>query len=388
LIDTLRLPGAIDGELLIVRDGHVQSFNVLQQRLNRKTVNAKLLSKFPAHIRAYDLLVDGDEDLRGLPFMERRARLERFISRLDSPRVDISPLVPFTTWDSLAAARADPASAGADTKAVEGIMLKRRDSPYVPGRPKGLWWKWKRDPMTIDAVLMYAQRGHGKRSSFYSDYTFGVWTNGKDGDELVPVGKAYFGFTDEELQKLWPRARRRARARQRSCDGGCVRRIAALDPAQVGARDAFPSHQPPAVGQAARRGRPTGDTGEHLAKNRRRARTDGHCGDALSRYLCYRSTNSGAAMSNGSNALHRFLGGPPLAVLGKLVLLSILIGVVLSALGLDPWNIVESVRRLIRSIWDMGFDAIRWLWQYFLLGAVLVIPIWLILRIVRAPKGR
>jgi hypothetical protein len=93
-------------------------------------------------------------------------------------------------------------------------------------------------------------------------------------------------------------------------------------------------------------------------------------------------------MSNGSNALHRFLGGPPLAVLGKLVLLSILIGVVLSALGLDPWNIVESVRRLIRSIWDMGFDAIRWLWQYFLLGAVLVIPIWLILRIVRAPKGR
>jgi DNA ligase-1 len=202
LIDTLRLPGAIDGELLIVRDGHVQSFNVLQQRLNRKTVNAKLLSKFPAHIRAYDLLVDGDEDLRGLPFMERRARLERFISRLDSPRVDISPLVPFTTWDSLAAARADPASAGADTKAVEGIMLKRRDSPYVPGRPKGLWWKWKRDPMTIDAVLMYAQRGHGKRSSFYSDYTFGVWTNGKDGDELVPVGKAYFGFTDEELQKI------------------------------------------------------------------------------------------------------------------------------------------------------------------------------------------
>jgi hypothetical protein len=88
-----------------------------------------------------------------------------------------------------------------------------------------------------------------------------------------------------------------------------------------------------------------------------------------------------------SNALTRFLGGSPLAVLGKLILLSILIGVVLSALGLDPWNIVESVRRLIRSIWDMGFDAVRWLWQYFLLGAVLVIPIWLILRIVRAPKG-
>jgi DNA ligase-1 len=202
LVDALRLPGSIDGELLIVRDGHVQSFNVLQQRLNRKAVNAKLLSEFPAHIRAYDLLVDGDEDLRGRPFGERRVRLERFISRLGDPRIDISPLVPFETWDALTAARADPANAGADAEAVEGIMLKRLDSPYVPGRPKGLWWKWKRDPMTVDAVLMYAQRGHGKRSSFYSDYTFGVWTTGDGGDELVPVGKAYFGFTDEELQKI------------------------------------------------------------------------------------------------------------------------------------------------------------------------------------------
>jgi DNA ligase-1 len=202
LVDALRLPGSIDGELLIVRDGHVQPFNVLQQRLNRKAVNARLMSEFPAHIRAYDLLVDGEEDLRGLPFAGRRARLEAFVSRLGDPRIDISPLVPFATWDALAAARADPASAGADAEAVEGIMLKRLDSPYVPGRPKGLWWKWKRDPMVIDAVLMYAQRGHGKRSSFYSDYTFGVWTKGEDGDELVPVGKAYFGFTDEELQKI------------------------------------------------------------------------------------------------------------------------------------------------------------------------------------------
>jgi len=201
LIEALRVPGAIDGELLIMREGRVQSFNVLQQRLNRKAVNSKLLSEFPAHLRAYDLLVDGDQDLRGLPFVERRARLERFVGRLDEPRIDLSPLVAFTTWDELARVRADPqaAGAGADAEAAEGIMLKRLDAKYVPGRPRGSWWKWKRDPLTIDAVLMYAQRGHGKRSSYYSDYTFGVWTRGEDGDALVPVGKAYFGFTDEEL---------------------------------------------------------------------------------------------------------------------------------------------------------------------------------------------
>jgi len=197
LTDALRLPGAIDGELLVVREGRVQSFNVLQQRLNRKTVNAKLLADFPAHLRAYDLLVDGADDLREQPFATRRARLEAFVARLKDPRVDLSPLIPFATWEELAAARANPT--GLDAEAIEGVMLKRRDAPYVPGRPKGLWWKWKRDPHLIDAVLMYAQRGHGKRSSFYSDYTFGVWTTGTGGDELVPVGKAYFGFTDEEL---------------------------------------------------------------------------------------------------------------------------------------------------------------------------------------------
>jgi DNA ligase-1 len=205
LTDALRLPAAIDGELLVVRDGRVQSFNVLQQRLNRKTVTPKLLAEFPAHLRAYDLLIEGDEDLRALPFAERRVRLEQFVARLDDPRVDVSPLVSFDSWEALAAARADPASAGAgdDAEAVEGIMLKRRDAPYVPGRPKGLWWKWKRDPFLVDAVLMYAQRGSGKRSSYYSDYTFGVWSKGENGaDELVPVGKAYFGFTDEELLQI------------------------------------------------------------------------------------------------------------------------------------------------------------------------------------------
>ncbi|MBS0248174.1 MAG: cisplatin damage response ATP-dependent DNA ligase [Proteobacteria bacterium] len=201
LLTSLRQPGAIDGELLILRDGRVQSFNVLQQRLNRKTVTPKLIQEFPAHLRAYDLLADESGDLRDLDFAERRARLEAFVKKLDDRRVDLSPLLPFKTWDELIAARADPARGGAgdDADAVEGVMLKRRDAPYVPGRPKGQWWKWKRDPMVVDAVLMYAQRGHGKRSSFYSDYTFGVW-NGDD--ELVPVGKAYFGFTDEELAEI------------------------------------------------------------------------------------------------------------------------------------------------------------------------------------------
>src|SRR5580698_768577 len=163
LVDALRLPGAIDGELLIMRDSRVQSFNVLQQRLNRKTVTDKLMAEFPAHLRAYDLLADGEEDLRQLPFAERRRRLEEFITRLGEPRIDLSPLVSFATWDDLMAARKDPAAAGAgiDAEAVEGVMLKRRDALYLPGRPKGPWWKWKRDPFIIDAVLMYAQRGHG-----------------------------------------------------------------------------------------------------------------------------------------------------------------------------------------------------------------------------------
>jgi DNA ligase-1 len=204
LLEALHLPGAIDGELLIMRDRRVQSFNVLQQRLNRKSVTAKLTAEFPAHLRAYDLLAEGDEDLRGRAFAERRSRLEDFVARLNDERVDLSPLIAFRNWDELIAARKNPAAAGAgpDATAVEGVMLKARTAAYLPGRPKGLWWKWKRDPFIIDAVLMYAQRGHGKRSSYYSDYTFGVWTKGEDGEELVPVGKAYFGFTDEELLQI------------------------------------------------------------------------------------------------------------------------------------------------------------------------------------------
>ncbi|WP_374252632.1 cisplatin damage response ATP-dependent DNA ligase [Xanthobacter sp.] len=205
MAEAIAFDGAMDGELLIVRDGRVEPFNVLQQRLNRKTVTVKMLAEFPAHIRAYDLLVDGADDLRGEPFATRRARLEALVARLHTPRIDLSPMVPFSTWEELTAARRDPASAGAgaDAGAVEGVMIKRADSLYLPGRPKGPWWKWKRDPHTVDAVLMYAQRGHGKRSSFYSDYTFGVWTIGDEGEDvLVPVGKAYFGFTDEELKQI------------------------------------------------------------------------------------------------------------------------------------------------------------------------------------------
>lgn len=203
LVDALAgMDAAIDGELLIIRDGQVADFNTLQKRLNRTAVTAKMLAEFPAAIRAYDLLYADGQDWREAKFIDRRARLKKLIRAYGSARLDLSPLVPFETWEELRAARRDPTLLGADAKAIEGIMLKRVDSPYLPGRPKGHWYKWKRDPFTVDAVLMYAQRGHGKRSSFYSDYTFGVWRSGAHGDELVPVGKAYFGFTDAELKQI------------------------------------------------------------------------------------------------------------------------------------------------------------------------------------------
>lgn len=198
VIAALDFEGAIDGELL-VRDaqGGVAPFSELQQRLNRKTVSKAMLNKHPAFIRAYDLLVEDGQDLRRAPFAERRKRLEAFVAAVPNDRIDVSALVGIESWAAIDALRADPPD-----PAAEGVMLKRWDSAYVPGRPKGPWFKWKRDPFLVDAVLMYAQRGHGKRSSFYSDYTFGVWREGEDGDELVPVGKAYFGFTDAELKQL------------------------------------------------------------------------------------------------------------------------------------------------------------------------------------------
>jgi DNA ligase-1 len=201
IVDALQDEGVIDGELLVMRDGKVASFADLQQRLNRKAVDARLLAGFPAAIRAYDILAEGAEDTRTLPFAERRKRLEAFVARQATGRIDLSPMQPFDSWAELSALRADPPAG--DPQVAEGLMLKRWDSIYEAGRPKGPWFKWKRDPFLIDAVLMYAQRGHGKRSSFYSDYTFGVWTDGEDGQRvLTPVGKAYFGFTDDELKEI------------------------------------------------------------------------------------------------------------------------------------------------------------------------------------------
>lgn len=201
LIQAMDFDGCIDGELLVGRAEagsiEVGTFGDLQQRLNRKTVSGKKQAEFPVFVRAYDLLQDGNEDLRKLPFDIRRARLEKFISKLPSQRFDLSEQIAFSSWEEIANYRQhspDPI--------IEGVMLKRRDSTYVPGRPKGPWFKWKQDPMLIDAVLMYAQRGHGKRSSFYSDYTFGVWTGPADDPQIVPVGKAYFGFTDQELKQI------------------------------------------------------------------------------------------------------------------------------------------------------------------------------------------
>jgi DNA ligase 1 len=194
IVEAMQFHAVLDGELLVMRDGQVAPFSDLQQRLNRKAVSTKMLQDFPAGVRLYDMLFDDSEDVREKPFDARRERLEQWYARTRPPRMDLSELIPFNTIDELAALRDNARAA-----AIEGLMLKRRDASYVPGRPKGLWWKWKRNPLTVDAVLMYAQRGHGKRSSYYSDYTFGLW---REDGELVPVGKAYFGFTDQELAFL------------------------------------------------------------------------------------------------------------------------------------------------------------------------------------------
>ena len=191
------IPAVLDGELLVrgeAQGGAAASFNALQQRLGRKNVSARVQGQYPAFVRLYDILFDGEEDLRGLGWSERRARLEAFAGRLETERFDLSDLIVAESFEALEELRV-----GVRGEGVEGIMLKRRDSPYVAGRKTGLWYKWKRDPLTADCVLMYAQRGSGKRSSYYSDYTFGCWA---ENGELLPVGKAYFGFTDEELKWL------------------------------------------------------------------------------------------------------------------------------------------------------------------------------------------
>ena len=198
LVEAMDFDGVIDGELLVGRPPEwTGTFSDLQQRLNRKTVAAKMRARYPVFVRCYDLLKAGENDLRGLGFAERRLELEGFVAGLDRERFDLSPMVPFDDWADLERLRRAPPH-----PVVEGVMIKERRSPYMAGRPKGPWFKWKRDPYTVDAVLMYAQRGHGKRSSYYSDYTFGVWSGPEEAPELVPVGKAYFGFTDEELRQI------------------------------------------------------------------------------------------------------------------------------------------------------------------------------------------
>ncbi|MBO9574741.1 MAG: cisplatin damage response ATP-dependent DNA ligase [Sphingobium sp.] len=210
IVDAVHIPAVLDGELLVRgshqggAEGGAASFNALQQRLGRKTVSKTMLADYPAFVRLYDLLIVEGEDLRPLSWEQRRARLEAFVPRLDPERFDLSQVINAASLDELAAIRER-----ARDEAIEGVMLKRRDSPYVPGRRTGLWYKWKRDPLLIDCVLMYAQRGSGKRSSFYSDFTFGCWDGDPDkGAELLPVGKAYFGFTDEELKWLDGHVRR------------------------------------------------------------------------------------------------------------------------------------------------------------------------------------
>jgi DNA ligase-1 len=213
ILAAMTFHAVLDGELLALaappdasgsgaRDaglGAVAPFSALQRRLNRLSPGAALRRSHPVGVRLYDLLFDGAEDLRALPFDTRRARLEAWFARAAPTAMDLSPLLAFADPAGLARLRAEGVAAGS-----EGLMLKRRDSAYFAGRPRGLWWKWKHEPRRIDAVLMYAQRGHGKRGGSYSDYTFGVW----DGAALVPVGKAYFGFTDNELRWLdqWIRA--------------------------------------------------------------------------------------------------------------------------------------------------------------------------------------
>lgn len=192
--ETLPAGTAIDGEVLAWQGTEVQPFTRLQRRIGRKAVSKKILADVPVIFMMYDLLEERGQDIRGLPLYERRQRLEALAAGLlHGERFQVSPRVPADDWPALAAIRAESRARG-----VEGLMLKRLDAPYRVGRVQGDWWKWKIDPLTIDAVLIYAQRGSGRRASLYTDYTFAVW---KDG-ELVPFAKAYSGLTDAEIREV------------------------------------------------------------------------------------------------------------------------------------------------------------------------------------------
>jgi DNA ligase 1 len=184
----------IDGEIMPWRDGQPLPFGELQRRIGRKTVGRKLLAEVPVVLLGYDLLERGGEDIRERPLRERREMLARVVEASGSSgRFLLSPTVPFGGWDELAKQKAESRD-----RRVEGLMLKDLESPYRVGRRRGEWWKWKVAPFTADAVLLYAQRGSGRRASLYTDYTFGVW----DGDELVPFAKAYSGLTDAEIRRV------------------------------------------------------------------------------------------------------------------------------------------------------------------------------------------
>ena len=190
----------IDGEIVVWKNGRVRPFAALQTRIGRKSLPAKILAQAPAALLAYDLLEENGADLRMLPQHERRARLELLVPSIGDEHLQISPLLSLPTWDAYARLRAESRSRG-----VEGFMLKRRDARYGVGRTKesGTWWKWKIDPMTIDAVLIYAQRGHGRRASLYTDYTFAVWSEEAEGGRrLIPFAKAYSGLSDEEIKEV------------------------------------------------------------------------------------------------------------------------------------------------------------------------------------------
>ncbi|SDL24938.1 DNA ligase-1 [Catalinimonas alkaloidigena] len=183
----------IDGELLPFRDGRPLPFGILQTRIGRKTLTPKLLKEAPVVIYAYDLLEWQGESLRSQPLHERRAMLERLVEDVHLPILHLSPKVPSVSWEALRELRSTAREFGA-----EGLMLKRLESPYRVGRQRGDWWKWKVEPLTIDGVLVYAQRGTGRRADLYSDYTFAVW----DGPNLVPFTKAYSGLTDAEMRRV------------------------------------------------------------------------------------------------------------------------------------------------------------------------------------------
>ncbi|MFL6593781.1 MAG: ATP-dependent DNA ligase [Luteimonas sp.] len=194
-------PGVvIDGELLGWREGDSPlPFTALQTRIQRRKPGPKTLAETPVRVLAYDLLEHAGEDLRAHPLAHRRRLLAQLLERHGDPRLALSPEVRVDSWDQAARLRS-----AARERGVEGLMLKRRDSVYQAGRRRGDWWKWKIDPLTVDAVLVYAQSGHGRRSTLYTDYTFALW----DGDTLVPVAKAYSGLDDKEIQRLdqWIRA--------------------------------------------------------------------------------------------------------------------------------------------------------------------------------------